>query len=149
MAIPKSDKLQSEEASKNRDVTPSHVTDAKVPEQLGEYGPVKIRPVRCCNDFVAIMQLKIETLLAMTDEDAAYKNEGLVVGVGPGSSDGNGGRLKPGVEIGELVVFGERNILQTIESSSPPYEGKRIIIVSEKNIICKLSKKVEYELVEE
>lgn len=146
MPIPKSKKLQEEEATREVQQPKSSIISSALPKQEG---PIQIRPVKCCNDFVAILQAQIETSLAMVDNESTYKNEGVVVGVGPGIADGNGGRLKPSVEIGEVVMFGPRNIVATVESSTPPYEGQKVVIVSERNILCKLSRQVEYELLEE
>lgn len=144
MAIPKSKKLKNEETTKEKS------NPGFVPEDVPTNdGPTQIRPVKCCNDFVAILQAKIETNLAMADSDSMYKNEGIVVGVGPGVADGNGGRLKPFVEIGDVVMFGTRNVIATVESSNPPYEGQKVVIVSERNVLCKLSREIEYELLEE
>ena len=80
----------------------------------------------------------------LSNADSSYKNEGLVVGVGPGVTDGAGGRLLPQVIVGDYVMFGERLVIQKIQSDSPPYQNQVVIIVSEKNIICKLPKNVEW-----
>jgi co-chaperonin GroES (HSP10) len=92
-------------------------------------------PVQCCNDFVAILQFKVPTSLAIAD---TFKNEGIVVGVGPGVSDGAGGRLPPCVSVGDHVMFGERNIVATVDFPVAD-ESNRMIIVSERNIICKVN----------
>lgn len=141
MSIPQSKKLQAEE-KENANVKPKQII---VPEEV-ETGPIKLTEVPCFNDFVAILQTKFETSLVV-DESQAYKNEGLVVGVGPGLSDGNGGRLKPSVDIGEYVMFGGRNIIATIEPAAGSYKNKKVIIVSEKNLLCKLPTTIKYELV--
>jgi co-chaperonin GroES (HSP10) len=88
-------------------------------------------PIECCNDFVAIMQASNKSALVMTE---SYSNEGVVVGVGPGVSDGAGGRLPLCVEFGDYVMFGERNIVTII----PVGPDQRMVIVSERNIICKV-----------
>ncbi len=142
MAIPKSKKLEAQ----LQEATPSIPTFA-APKETSPTGPVKIRPVQCCNDFVAIMQSQIETSIAMADSDSTYKNEGIVVGVGPGLPVGDGTRCKPLIEIGDLVMFGARNIAAVVESASPPYDGKKIVIVSERNILCKLQKKYDFVIV--
>jgi len=141
MAIPKSEKLSKEESQPAEMRAPSVLledTDTAV-------GPLQIREVQCLNDFVAILQAKNESSIAMPDA-AKYRNEGVVVGVGPGVADGAGGRLKPCVEIGDMVVFGEKNVVMAMEPDAPPYAGNKVVIVSERNIICKLPSKVEWEL---
>lgn len=139
MAIPKNKKLKEEDAQPVEVKAPSVFTA----DETKEEGPLQIREIKCLNDFVAILVAMQESNIAIPD-DARYKNEGVVVGVGPGNSDGAGGRLAPMVSIGDTVMFGERNVVTALESDSPPYAGKRVIIVSERNIICKLPHKVEW-----
>lgn len=142
MSIPKTKKLQAEEAARESSVSP---TLATAMTSAANTGPIKIREVKCCNDFIAIMQFQVETNIALVNTEDAFKNEGIVVGVGPGVADGAGGRLKPCVEVGETVMFGARNIAAVIESSTEPYKGKKIVIVSEKSIMCKLHRQVPFE----
>lgn len=139
MSIPKSDKLAQEDSAP---------VDMRVPaafnsDEPQEEGPLQIRRIDCLNDYVAILQSATESNLAVPDS-AKYKNEGIVVGVGPGLNDGNGGRLAPCVDLGDSVLFSERNILTALESDNPPYNGKRVIIVSERNIICKLPHNIDW-----
>lgn len=141
MSIPKTKKLQEEEANAASSTTSALINSAL---QAGNTGPVKIREVACCNDFVAILQFQVETNITLVNSDDSFKNEGLVVGVGPGISDGNGGRLKPCVDVGDVVMFGTRNIAAVVDSSSEPYKDKKVVIVSERNILCRLNKKIEY-----
>lgn len=141
MTIPKSNKLAKEDQQQPSE---AQAPSALLAEEEPVMGPLAIREVQCLNDFVAILQAKTESSIAVPDA-AKYKNEGVVVGVGPGVADGAGGRLKPCVEIGEMVVFGERNVVTALEPDTPPYAGNRVVIVSERNIICKLPTKIEWE----
>lgn len=142
--LPKSDKLKREEAREDK----SQQTDESValaePSSSLPHGSVEIRVVDCCNDFIAILQTQIQSTIELVNDAAKYKNEGLVVGVGPGVSDGAGGRLIPCVEVGDYIMFGERNVIQKIESDSPPYQGQLVVILSERNVICKLPTKVDW-----
>lgn len=137
---PKSSKLKREEdAEKTRPEAPSALATLDVQQE----GPIQIRIVPCLNDFVAILQFEIDSTIALPDADSKYKNEGIVVGIGPGISDNAGGRLPVQVEIGDVVMFG-RNVVATIASDSPPYAGHKVIIVSERNLLCKLHKQVKW-----
>ena len=138
---PKSEKLKREEAA-NDSVT--GVISLATPDPPRPEGPIQVRKVDCCNDFVAILVTQVHSSIDIPNSDYKYKNEGLVVGVGPGMSDGAGGRLLPQVDIGDYVMYGERNVIQKIESDSPPYIGQVVVIVSEKNIICKLPTIIEW-----
>jgi len=143
MAIPKTAKLSEADKQIAEMKAPSVLLDAGSEDT----GPVQIRVIQCLNDFVAILQTTTKSNIAIPDA-SKYKNEGIVVGVGPGVSDGAGGRLPLSVAVGDVVLFGEKNIIAVLESDSPPYVGKRVIIVSERNIICKLPRKVEFEYAE-
>ena len=145
MATPKSEKLQREEESKRDvpNVPASLATTAAAPE-----GPIKIRRVKCLNDFVAILQFELDMgNIVVPDSDSKYKFEGIVVGVGPGVSDGAGGRLSSQVKIGDVVMFG-KSIVAQISSDSPPYTGRKVVIVSERNLLCRLHKNVEWKVFE-
>jgi chaperonin GroES len=137
---PKSDKLRNEEAIESS-VTPSAVL---APTDPIPDGPIEVREIACLNDFVAIMQFEVDqSIIARPDSSEKYKNEGLVIGVGPGVSDNAGGRLAPQVKIGDVVMFG-KNIVTQIASDSPPYAGRNVVIVSERNLLCKLPKTVNW-----
>ena len=141
MAIPKSSKLQQEEAAEqtNKQSGPSVGPGPNMPTEYNTE-PIKIREVRCCNDNIAILVDEYKSNVVMSGE-AKYKNEGIVVGVGPGISDGAGGRLKPDINIGDVVTFLDRNIMTIFESSEEPYAGKRVVVVSERSLITKLFRK--------
>jgi len=139
MTIAKSKKLATEDAMPQEMRAPSILTTATPMQD----GPVQIREVQCLNDFVAVLQSSSQSSIAVPDQ-SRYKNEGIVVGVGPGVSDGAGSRLAAGVVVGDVVMFGERNIAATLESDSPPYAGHRIVIVSERNLLCKLPHKIDW-----
>lgn len=140
MTTPKSNKLTKEDSVPQELKAPSVLT---TPASTPEAGPIKIREVQCLNDFIAILQSSSQSSIAVPDQ-SRYKNEGIVVGVGPGITDGAGGRLRPSVIIGDVVMFGGKNIVATLESDSPPYAGHRIVIVSERNLLCKLPYKIEW-----
>jgi len=142
MVVPKTKNLLEKEAAYTAQSDPSF----DIAKKFGNV--VNIRPVDCQNDFVAILQAQIETTIALSNDDHSYKNEGLVVGVGPGVADGAGGRLPPTVLVGDYVMFGAKNVLQTLAPDNGPYKGRKVIIVSEKNILCKLPSSVSWELIE-
>lgn len=142
---PKSAKLQREEMERTKSPNANQNLENNAPSVTFENnGPVKIRRINCCNDFVAILQAQVQSNIELAGSSAKFKNEGLVVGVGPGVADGAGGRLKPCVEVGDYVMFGEKNVIQKLESDSPPYKGHIVVILSERNVICKLPKQIDW-----
>jgi len=142
MNIPKSKKLAAEEERQEEELQEEQEEES-IEDQPGPTQVIQIRKVDCLNDFVAILQFEHGTNIELTEE-AKFKNEGLVVGIGPGMSNGAGGRLESQVNIGDVVMFG-KGVIANIDSKSPPYAGKRVVIVSERNLICKLPTKIEYE----
>lgn len=112
-----------------------------------ETGPIKIKPIECLNEFVAILVTTIDSTIQLT-ESTKYKNEGMVVGIGPGLPDGSGSRTKSQLELGDMVFFKENNIAMILDPDSGFYKGKRIIIISEKSLVLKLPPK-QFTLVNE
>jgi co-chaperonin GroES (HSP10) len=141
MATPKSAKLIREEGSQ-RDSTPSALITSTKPDLDGS---IKIREIPCLNDFVAILLFRVKSDIQLPDAQQ-YRNEGIVVGVGPGLPDGNGGRVSTQLKIGDVVLFQDRHIVIDVNSDKPPYRGQRIIIISERSLICKLPP-VEFEVI--
>lgn len=104
---------------------------------------VKVKPMKCYNDFVAILQQQVDAQLLLGN--VAFKNEGIVVGVGPGMPNATG-RTGSQLAVGDYVAF-YGNPLTVIEPNAGVYAGKRIIIISEKFVICQLPS-IPYELVD-
>lgn len=140
MAIPKSEKLIQEESLQTGAATPSFVN----PIDTLSGDVIKIKPIDCLNDWVAVLQFKIETNIAMPTGEG-YKNEGIVIGVGSGVPDGAGGMTKSALNVGDVVMFQDRAIAARIQSDSEPYAGKTVLMLMEKNIFCKL-KPVPFEI---
>jgi|19_taG_2_1085344.scaffolds.fasta_scaffold00041_103 chaperonin GroES len=141
MATPKSEKLQKEEKAGRSPEVPEGLATVMAEQD----GPIQVREVQCLNDFVAILQFEVDMgSIVVPDSDSKYKFEGLVVGVGPGVSDNAGGRLPPQLSVGDVVMFG-KNIVAQIASDSPPYAGHKIVLVSERNVLCKLHKQLPWE----
>lgn len=136
MMIPKTAKLKNEESQ--ADSGPEII---QAPKACGgkknctgecdkEY---LIKEVNCLNDFVAILRFEEDSLIEIPDKQR-LKNEGIVIGVGPGVPPTE----KSQIIIGDIVAFLPRNIVTEIKGTAYPYEGKNIAIVSERNIIMKL-----------
>lgn len=127
---PKSAKLSREDAQLSHLMLPESVT---VNVDSGE--PIKIKPIPCCNEFVAVLRSSVTGNVIVSN---AYKNEGVVVGIGPGLPDNNGARIKTQLKLGDVVMFIERNIVSSIEPKDGLYAGKSLVIIQERNLICKL-----------
>lgn len=140
--IPKSEKLRAEEAEQSTQTGPATFLE----ERPVDDGPIKIRVVPCCNEFVAILRFSIDSTVALPD-GRQYKNEGIIIGVGPGLPAADGSRCPSQFNIGDVVMFQDRNVLTEVQSNKPPYQGKSVIIMSERNILCKLPT-VDYEIIE-
>lgn len=134
MTIPKAKSLREQAAT-------STLKSTVVPDDtIKVYKPGEVIPIKrvvCYNDFVAILQFRVESTLVMAGE-AAFKNEGMVVGVGPGLPGPNGGRTPSQLKLGDVVTF-YGNPTTAVVPSSGVFEGQKIIIVPERYIICGLN----------
>src|SRR5690606_14658544 len=100
MSIPEADICKSSTCCENEKKMPSFVQNAKFADNKDN---LQIVPIKCHNDYVAIIRRKVESSLVYAEDSAMYQNEGVVIGVGPGLSDNSGSRLKPTVNIGDYV----------------------------------------------
>lgn len=136
MPIPKSQKLLREMTESKLDL-PGEIPDETPNDTSSEpIGPILIREVPCCNEFVAILPFRIKAGVLVPD--AQYKNEGIIIGVGPGLPTTNGGRCPSQLKIGDVVAFQHQTVVLKMESNKPPYQGRQVYIMSERNILCKL-----------
>lgn len=103
---------------------------------------LRIKPIECCNDFVAIMPIVIEAGIVLPE--TAYTNEGVVVGVGPGVVSGQV-RVPSQLSIGDVVIYNSKSSLTQIQPDDGAYKGKTILIISERSVFC-ITRKVDYEL---
>jgi hypothetical protein len=97
----------------------------------------KIKRLFPLNDFVAVWQEPADTSIILS-ETARYKNEGVVVGVGPKTQQ---------VELGDVVTFIDRAIA-VLEPESGFYKNERIIVLGDHSLIMKL-RTIGVELVSE
>lgn len=135
MPPPKSSKLLREEAKPPAEPLDLELAIAGVMTGYDPDAEIAIREVVCCNDFVAILQFRIVSTLELAGTQ--FKSEGMVVGVGPGLPSGMGQRTPSQLTLGDVISFYGQPIL-TIDAQTGPYAGKRIVIVSERFVICKL-----------
>lgn len=115
-------------------------------EYVEQVGPIVIKPIKCYNDFVAILQFRIKSDVLLT-EQSAFKNEGIVVGVGPGISAGDGKRCPSQLKIGDVITFFGNSVVK-LTPAEGVYKGQTIIIISERNVICGLAP-VEFNIVDD
>jgi len=132
MAIPQSAKLKKEESKK-----PTPAPFAAAVAAPVESGPIAIKVVECLNDNVAVLRFKMHSTIAMPD-GVQFKNEGIVIGIGPGVAAGDGTRCPSQLAIGDVVMFMDRNVITELAMSTPPYKDCNVILISERSLLCKL-----------
>jgi hypothetical protein len=141
--IPKAKTLrQQEEAAK---------TQIPVSEPIAVFetgGPIKIKQVNCYNDFVAILQFRIQTVANIELGESAFKQEGMVVGFGPGLPNGGGLRCPSQLKLGDVVAF-YGNPVTVIKPTNGLYKGQQIIVVPERAVICQLPSDVPFEIIKD
>jgi co-chaperonin GroES (HSP10) len=143
--IPKTEKLAKEEACRHEKPC-AHETEKAVKNAKTANQSVIIKKIKMLNEFVAVKLFEHESELALPEE-RRFRNEGIVVGVGAGLPDGSGGRCESQLTIGDVVLVPEKNILTTLNIVGHPYDNAKIVVVSERNIICKMEP-VYFEVLE-
>ena len=144
MAIPKSEKLRKEEDATNEVKKDPLVLDD---DSNIISGPLKIKPIRCLNEFVAILKQRVKTNIAMPNDADMFEQEGIVVGIGPGLPDGCGGRVQTQLKLGDVVLLPTKTpIAGEFMPAHGAYAGQKVVIVQERSILCVMSTKVEFEL---
>jgi hypothetical protein len=135
MAIPKSDKLAAESIVLSSSMDgPTAYMSATIPVVHGDHREIKqLYPL---GEMIAIWQEANGTSIMLSDRDK-YKNEGVVVGVGPNSTQ---------VALGDVVLFPDKASPHIIDSDSGFYQNERIILISERNLLMKL-RSIDYKLV--
>jgi len=132
--IPKTQKLIKEEAANSGSNDLSETWSLKKKDKAAfDGGVIKIKELDCLNDFVAVLRFQ-ETSTIELPENQRLKNEGIVIGVGPGLVEG----AKAKLFLGDIVAFLPRNIVTEIKATQYPYENQTITILSERNIIMRL-----------
>ena len=137
--IPKTKKLQKQE--QNDLDSQCQCCDGCKESDSNDMQDFVLHEINVCNDFVAILQSEIKLGIAMPNDDSKYKNEGIVVGIGPAVHQGLNNQI---IKFGNYVMFGPRNIITRIIPNNGSYRDKSIVIVSEKNVICELPMDVEF-----
>ncbi len=129
--IPKSRTLLKDDLAKSAAAAPQ--PDAIPVFALGT--PITIKEVKCFNDFVAILQFRIQSSIDLGE--SGFKNEGMVVGFGPGIPGPGGVRCPSQLKLGDVVAF-YGNPVTSMEPMGGLYKGQKIIIVPERNLLCGL-----------
>ncbi len=132
-APPKTQKLLREEQKVAEDQS---IIESITPKYIpGE--PIKIKEVPCANECVAILQFRVQTNIVL-GEDAQHKNEGMIIGTGPGLPGLDGKRCPSQFKLGDVVVFQDKYIITQIAPKEGVYVNQKVIIMSEKSILFHL-----------
>lgn len=139
MTIPKSKSMLEQSANEE-----PIISVEEIESMADDDSPIKVKPIICCNEFIAILQFKLKTSIDLGE--GGFKNEGMVIGVGPGISTGGPVRLESQLSIGDVVVFYGNPVL-TLSPDAGVYKGDKIIIISERSVICKMAP-VPFEIID-
>ena len=133
--IPKTEKLLVEENTVSSSIEgPSAYMEPKPEIHSNAFRDIK--PLRPLNDYVAVWLEANNTTIVLSEGDK-YKNEGVVVGVGPNVTQ---------ISVGDVVLFPDRANMHIINTDGGFYKGERIILMSERNFLMKL-RSIKIELV--
>ena len=125
--IPKSDKLVAEESTGGYNLEgPTAYMEPNIPIVHGS-AKRKIKELYPYNDYVAVWVDPVDTAIVLSDKEQ-YKNEGVVVGVGPQVKN---------VTVGDMITFHDRAIT-TLTPSSGFYAKERILLINEHSCLLKI-----------
>lgn len=91
----------------------------------------KLTRVDCLNDYVAILLAPSSDVLKV---DERYKNEGMVVGVGPD--------VMGAVNVGDFVTIRQNNYT-VLKPDDGPYAGLTVALVHKPDLITRLPKRTD------
>lgn len=107
---------------------------------------IKIAPITTFNDWVLLIPFLIETNLELP-VDAEYRNVGIVIGKSNTIMAPSGQFVQSQLTYGQVVWFQKRSIVGEMRVEQDPYIGRRIVVMSERNLICSLVP-VPFEIVD-
>jgi hypothetical protein len=142
MMIPKAKTLRQQE-----EATKPQIPVSEPVSVFETSGPIQVKQVTCFNDFVAVLQFRIQTSTNIELGEAGFKQEGMVVGTGPGLPNGGGSRCPSQLKLGDVVAF-YGNPITTIKPTNGLYKGQQIVVVPERAVICQLPS-VPFEIVKD
>jgi len=138
MQIPMSKKAALEQDAKRSAVEVEH--------QIHKHDDIiKIIPIVTINDWVVIIPFVLETNLILP-MNADYRNVGIVVGRSESIMSHSGQFVCSRLMIGDVVLFQKKSVVAEMAISQYPYKDKRLIIISERNVVCKLPS-VKFEII--
>lgn len=100
-------------------------------------GTIEIAPIETLNEWVVLVPFNIETNLILS-ADTQYRNIGVVVGKSKTVLAPSGERVASALEYGMTVLFQKKSVVGEMSIDQHPYQGRRLIILSERNIVCRL-----------
>lgn len=108
---------------------------------------VQIAPIVTFNEWVVIQPFNLDTNILLP-ANADYRNVGIVVGKSETVLAPNGARVPSVLNYGDVVLFQKKAVVGEMAINKEPYAGKKLVMLSERNIICKLPA-VPFKLLDE
>jgi hypothetical protein len=128
MAMPKSEKLQKEEAASEAAFYNRYEEAVKTTK----IDPKNLAPVQCLNEFVAILPYFHTSSTIHLPGEGLKSDEGLVVGVG---------ELVTNVKVGDAVKYSVKHITAPLVFDSGSYKDLKIVLVNHRSLYCKIEAK--------
>jgi len=125
--VPRSPAVNKDEPAKQHNVA--------VAPQLEEV--TMIAPITTYNEWVVIQPFNLATDILLPS-NVDYRNVGIVVGKSDTVMAPNGERVSSVLNYGDVVLFQKKSVVGDMFISKEPYLGKRLVMLSERNVICKL-----------
>lgn len=100
-------------------------------------GVYNIKPVKCLNQFIAILLYKKNSNIVITSDE--YEDKGIVIGTYKNCSS---------LSIGDSVIVPNRGIALTMSPTEGHYSGCKIVFISESSLVC-FAEPVKFKVLEE
>lgn len=100
-------------------------------------GMFRIIPIKCHNEWVVIAPFAVESTIYVPS-GADYRNIGVVVGKSEKLMAPNGAFVDNPLAIGSVVMFTKKAVIEEMVINQEPYEGRRLVLLSQRNVICEL-----------
>lgn len=132
-------------SSKTVKSSPS-IVDKNSPNSIGPALPgelkkienvIRVAPITTFGEWVVILPFYLDTNIILPDS-TDYRNVGVVVGKSNSIMAPNGNYVDSRLDYGMVVLFQKSSVVADMFINREPYEGRRLLLLSERNVVLRL-----------
>ena len=106
----------------------------KKPEEV-----IKIKPIETFNDWLIVLPFGITSTIELP-ASMGYQPFGVVIGSSQTIMANDGARVASCFKPGDVIRFFDKNIIDPdFKVNDPFYKDDRLVLITERNVICKVS----------